>query len=216
MLFLHGGLGNSDYWGNQVPELAKQYEVIVLDSRGHGRSTRDADPYGYDLMSSDVLAVLDYLKIPKVALVGWSDGAIIGLDIATHHPERLSKLYVAVDKLVKDPLGAKPVARFLAASDGIDALGVPYGLAGEDWAAFRKVVADLRAVVQGDDEALDEIDADHAPRDERGEELDAEEVEDMDEAVDRSGDEGEEAVVDRHGLARDLAYELRDRVRDLS
>jgi pimeloyl-ACP methyl ester carboxylesterase len=93
VILLHGGLGNSDYWGNQVPELAKEYQVIVMDSRGHGRSTRDQEPYGYDLMASDVVGLLDYLKIDKVALVGWSDGAILGLDIAMQHPERLSKLF---------------------------------------------------------------------------------------------------------------------------
>ncbi|MEJ0097894.1 MAG: alpha/beta hydrolase [Bauldia sp.] len=109
VLFLHGGLGNSNYWGNQVAEIAKHYEVIVFDSRGHGRSTRDADPYGYDLMSSDVLAALDYLKIPKVALVGWSDGAIIGLDIAIHHPERLSKLYAFAAN--SDPTGVADISK---------------------------------------------------------------------------------------------------------
>jgi pimeloyl-ACP methyl ester carboxylesterase len=94
VLFVHGGLGNSNYFGNQVRALvAAHYKVIVMDSRGHGRSTRDARPYGYDLMSDDVVALLDYLKIPKVALVGWSDGAIIGLDIAMRHPEHLSKLF---------------------------------------------------------------------------------------------------------------------------
>ncbi len=93
VIMLHGGLGNSNYWGNQVPELAKHYKVIVMDSRGHGRSTRDQQPYGYDLMASDVVGLLDYLKIDKAALVGWSDGAILGLDIAMHHPERLSKLF---------------------------------------------------------------------------------------------------------------------------
>ena len=93
VIMLHGGLGNSNYWGNQVPELAKHYKVIVMDSRGHGRSTRNQQPYGYDLMASDVVGLLDYLKIDKAALVGWSDGAILGLDIAMHHPERLSKLF---------------------------------------------------------------------------------------------------------------------------
>ncbi|HEY8950491.1 MAG TPA: alpha/beta hydrolase [Rhizomicrobium sp.] len=94
VLLVHGGLANSDYWGNQVRALvAAHYKVIVMDSRGHGRSSRNAEPYGYDLMASDVVALLDYLKIPKVALVGWSDGAIIGLDIAMHHPERLTKLF---------------------------------------------------------------------------------------------------------------------------
>ena len=41
VILLHGGLANSNYWGNQVPALAKHYRVIVMDSRGHGRSTRN-------------------------------------------------------------------------------------------------------------------------------------------------------------------------------
>jgi pimeloyl-ACP methyl ester carboxylesterase len=76
-----------------VPEIAKRYEVIVADSRGHGRSTRSAEPYSYGLMASDVVALMDFLKIPRTAIVGWSDGAIIGLDIAIHHPERVTKLF---------------------------------------------------------------------------------------------------------------------------
>ena len=65
----------------------------MLDSRGHGRSTRTETPIGYDLMASDVLALMDELGIAKAALLGWSDGAIIGLDIAIRHPERLTKLF---------------------------------------------------------------------------------------------------------------------------
>ena len=64
-----------------------------MDSRGHGRSTRDAQPYGYDLMASDVLALMDFLKLPKADIVGWSDGGIIGLDIAMNHPDRIGKLF---------------------------------------------------------------------------------------------------------------------------
>jgi pimeloyl-ACP methyl ester carboxylesterase len=90
-----------------VRALAPHYRVIVMDSRGHGRSSRDAQPYGYDLMASDVLALMDYLKIDKAALVGWSDGAIIGLDIALHHPERLSKLFAFAAN--SDPSGVKDV-----------------------------------------------------------------------------------------------------------
>jgi pimeloyl-ACP methyl ester carboxylesterase len=93
VLLVHGGLANANYWGNQVRALEGRYRVIVMDSRGHGRSTRSAAPFGYDLMASDTVALLDYLHLPKVALVGWSDGAIIGLDIAMHHPERLTKLF---------------------------------------------------------------------------------------------------------------------------
>lgn len=93
VIMAHGGAGSSNYWGLQIWVLARQYEVIVLDSRGHGRSTRNSEPITYHLMASDVLAVMDTLHIPKAAFVGWSDGAIIGLDIAINHPERLTKLF---------------------------------------------------------------------------------------------------------------------------
>ncbi len=93
VLLIHGGLVNADTWGDQVPALARNHEVIVADSRGHGRSTRSGKPFGYELMANDYLALLDHLKIDKVALVGWSDGGILGLDIAMRHPERLTKLW---------------------------------------------------------------------------------------------------------------------------
>ena len=70
VVLLHGGLANSDYWGHQVTALAPHHQVIVVDSRGHGRSTRDARPYGYDLMADDVVALLDVLHIPKADVVG--------------------------------------------------------------------------------------------------------------------------------------------------
>jgi pimeloyl-ACP methyl ester carboxylesterase len=108
VILVHGGLANADYWGNQVPVLAA-YQVVVLDSRGHGRSTRTKAPIGYDLMASDVLALMDTLHIEKAALVGWSDGAIIGLDIAIHHPERLTRLFAFAAN--SDPSGVKDTSR---------------------------------------------------------------------------------------------------------
>jgi pimeloyl-ACP methyl ester carboxylesterase len=93
VIFLHGGLANTDYWGNQVPAVAAHHTVILMDSRGHGRSTRDARPYGYDLMADDVVALMDVLKIPKADIVGWSDGGIIGLDLALRHKDRVGKVF---------------------------------------------------------------------------------------------------------------------------
>jgi pimeloyl-ACP methyl ester carboxylesterase len=63
-----------------------------MDSRGHGRSSFDDKPITYELMASDVLALMDHLQIAKASIVGWSDGGIIGLEIAIHHPERLNKV----------------------------------------------------------------------------------------------------------------------------
>jgi pimeloyl-ACP methyl ester carboxylesterase len=93
VILLHGGLANTDYWGNQVRALAPHHTVIVMDSRGHGRSTRDSRPYGYDLMADDVVALMDVLKVPKADIVGWSDGGILGLDLAMRHPVRVGKIF---------------------------------------------------------------------------------------------------------------------------
>ena len=109
VVLLHGGLANANYWGHQVRALQTHYRVIVMDSRGHGRSSRNAQAYGYDLMASDVLALMDHLGIKQAAIVGWSDGAIIGLDIAMHHPDRVSKLFAFAAN--SDPSGVADIAR---------------------------------------------------------------------------------------------------------
>ncbi len=124
VLLVHGGLANSRWWSNQVRFLMPHYRVIVMDSRGHGRSTRNAQPYGYDLMASDVIGLLDDLHIDKVALVGWSDGAIIGLDIAMHHPERLTKLFAFAANY--DPTGVADAAKSPVATAYIREAGKEY------------------------------------------------------------------------------------------
>jgi pimeloyl-ACP methyl ester carboxylesterase len=93
VLLLHGGLSNGDHWVNVIPELtAAGYQAIAMDSRGHGRSTFDQRPITYELMASDVLALMDHLGIEQADLVGWSDGGIIGLTLALSHPERLNRV----------------------------------------------------------------------------------------------------------------------------
>ncbi|HSY90523.1 MAG TPA: alpha/beta hydrolase [Candidatus Binatus sp.] len=113
VVFIHGAMGSSNYWGLQVPAVARHYQVIVLDSRGQGRSTWISEPpLSFQLMASDVLAVMDELHIPKAALVGWSDGGIIGIDIAIHHPERLTKLFAfganSDPSAIKDDIRQQP------------------------------------------------------------------------------------------------------------
>jgi pimeloyl-ACP methyl ester carboxylesterase len=93
VIFLHGGLANTDYWGNQVKAVAAHHTFILMDSRGHGRSARDTRSYGYDLMADDVVALMDDLKIAKADIVGWSDGGIIGIDLAIRHKDRIGKVF---------------------------------------------------------------------------------------------------------------------------
>lgn len=91
VVLLHGGFGHSGNWGYQVPALVTNgYRAVLLDSRGHGRTTRDSRPFTYELMASDVLAVLDSLEIERVGLVGWSDGACTSLILAAKVPARVA------------------------------------------------------------------------------------------------------------------------------
>jgi pimeloyl-ACP methyl ester carboxylesterase len=106
VILLHGGMGNSGNWGYQVPTLIDAgYRPVVIDSRGHGRSSRDAKPYSYDLMATDVLAVMDTLNIKKAAFVGWSDGACTALVLASKSPERAAGVYFFACNM--DPSGTK-------------------------------------------------------------------------------------------------------------
>ena len=94
LILLHGGLGHSGNFAFQVPDLiAAGYRVITIDSRGHGRSSRDARPYSYRQMAGDVRAVMDHLAIARAGIVGWSDGADTGLLLAQETPERVAGLF---------------------------------------------------------------------------------------------------------------------------
>ncbi|MGB8647234.1 MAG: alpha/beta hydrolase [Anaerolineae bacterium] len=106
VILLHGGLGHSGNWGYQVPALVGNgYRAVVIDSRGHGRSTRDAQPYTYELMASDVSTVMDTLRLEKAAMVGWSDGACTALILAAQAPARVAGVFFFACNM--DPSGTK-------------------------------------------------------------------------------------------------------------
>ena len=105
VVMVHGGLANSNYFGRVIPYLtAEGFHVICVDSRGHGRSTRSTQPYSYELMASDVVAMMDALHVSKADLVGWSDGGIIGIVMAIHNPEHLNRVFAFGANTVPDGL----------------------------------------------------------------------------------------------------------------
>jgi len=109
VILLHGGLGHSGNWGYQVPTLIESgYRAVLVDSRGHGRSTRDPRPFTYELMASDVLAVMDALRLEEAAVVGWSDGACTALILAMQVPARVAGVFFFGCNM--DPSGAKEIA----------------------------------------------------------------------------------------------------------
>jgi pimeloyl-ACP methyl ester carboxylesterase len=108
VILLHGGLGHSGNWGYQVPMLVSSgHRAVLIDSRGHGRSTRDLRPFTYELMASDVLAVVDALQVEKAAVVGWSDGACIALILAMKAPARVAGVFFFGCNM--DPSGTKEI-----------------------------------------------------------------------------------------------------------
>jgi pimeloyl-ACP methyl ester carboxylesterase len=106
VMLLHGGFADGRYWSAQVPALVRAgYQAVLVDSRGHGKSSRDERPLTYELMASDVVAVMDRLRLAKAAVVGWSDGAIIGLVMAIRDPQRLTRVFAFAANM--DPSGVK-------------------------------------------------------------------------------------------------------------
>lgn len=94
VILLHGGLGNSDHFAFQLPALVDKFHVIVIDSRGQGRSTLSTAKLTYHAMAEDVIAVMDTLGVAHAHLAGWSDGGTIALDLAIHHPDRVGRVFV--------------------------------------------------------------------------------------------------------------------------
>jgi pimeloyl-ACP methyl ester carboxylesterase len=92
VVLIHGFSGNLDAsWVETgvLPNLATDYRVIALDSRGNGKSDKPHDPKSYGLqMGEDVVRLLDHLHIARAPIVGHSLGAIITAKLLTTHPDR--------------------------------------------------------------------------------------------------------------------------------
>ena len=92
LLLLHGGMGNGSQFDRQRPAFAPTHRLIVPDCCAQGRTTDRPGPLTYHDMAEDMIALLDSLKLARVDIMGWSDGANIGLDMAFHHPGRVVHL----------------------------------------------------------------------------------------------------------------------------
>src|SRR6478752_4506960 len=82
---------HSRHWKFQVPYLARHHRVITFDGRGCGRSDRPfgAAAYTHLEFAADTLAVLDATDTEHAVLVGFSCGALWGLQVAADHPSRV-------------------------------------------------------------------------------------------------------------------------------
>jgi pimeloyl-ACP methyl ester carboxylesterase len=92
VLLLHGGFCSLESLRPQAEALAPDHRVHAFERPGHGRSADIDGDYSYARGVSDTLGYLDAQGLGRVDLVGYSDGAIIGLLLALEHPERVRSL----------------------------------------------------------------------------------------------------------------------------
>ena len=79
LYLLHGGMESRDSFAKQIPEFAKHFTVVALDSREQGRSGSSDEQISYDLMSRDVVALSRQLGHDRISIVGLSDGGVTAL-----------------------------------------------------------------------------------------------------------------------------------------
>jgi pimeloyl-ACP methyl ester carboxylesterase len=104
LLFIHGNNGSIQDFKYQIPTFSKRYRVIIADNRSQGKSIDTQDSLSYEQMADDFAALLDHLKLDSVYVVGWSDGGINGLLLASRHPSKVRKLAVTGANLTPEPV----------------------------------------------------------------------------------------------------------------
>jgi pimeloyl-ACP methyl ester carboxylesterase len=96
LLLLHGGLFDIDQqFGALLPHLSRDRQVVAADFQGHGR-TDDVDrPLTAEGLASDVVGLLEHLRLPQVDVFGFSVGGAVALRLAVEHPELVRRLVVS-------------------------------------------------------------------------------------------------------------------------
>jgi pimeloyl-ACP methyl ester carboxylesterase len=108
MLIIHGNGGSINNFMYQIPYFAKNYHVIIADSRAQGKSVDPTDSLSYEMMTDDLNALLDKLNLKSCYVIGWSDGGINGLLLAMRHPDKVKKLAVTGANLWPDTTAVDP------------------------------------------------------------------------------------------------------------
>lgn len=92
LILLHGGVGASEMFGANLPELAKAGQVIAVHLQAHGH-TADVDrPMTFEAMADDIAALISHLGFEQADVMGWSLGGSVALQTAIRHPETVRKL----------------------------------------------------------------------------------------------------------------------------
>jgi pimeloyl-ACP methyl ester carboxylesterase len=125
IVLLHGLSGDVERnWINTgvLPALSKNFRVIAVDFRGHGKSDKPHDPKAYGMeVRLDVVRLLDHLKIPRAHILGYSYGGQIVSKLLTTHPERFITAILGGSAAVRGTLNPQAIERLAAEFEGPNA-----------------------------------------------------------------------------------------------
>ena len=107
LIMLHGNGENCSCFEHQIYHFSKNYRVIAIDTRGHGKSPRGEKPFTINQFAEDLYDFMNEKGIKKANVLGFSDGGNIALTFALKHPERIEKLILNGANLF--PSGVKPL-----------------------------------------------------------------------------------------------------------
>lgn len=91
-MLLHGGMTPIETFGGLRPGLSERFRVYLPERRGHGRTPDVPGPITYEIMAADTVAFLEKVLTEAAHLVGWSDGAVVGLLVALMRPDLVRSL----------------------------------------------------------------------------------------------------------------------------
>ncbi|WP_374464641.1 alpha/beta fold hydrolase [Chryseobacterium sp.] len=95
LVLLHGAFMTIDMnWGELIPELSKTRKVIAVELQGHGHTPFSERKLSHAVLANDVTKVMDYLKIDKADVAGYSFGGEVAYQLAIQSPERLNNLVI--------------------------------------------------------------------------------------------------------------------------
>ena len=94
LVLLHGNGEDGTYFARQMEEFSRDFRVLAVDTRGHGRSPRGTAPFTLDQFAEDLKDFLDGRGIARAAILGFSDGGNIALLFALRYPSCVEKLIV--------------------------------------------------------------------------------------------------------------------------
>src|ERR1700722_16708402 len=95
IVFVHGLGATSNVWHAQRLTLSKNYQVILYDRSGSGRSQKARDGYSINTWADELAGLLDYLAVPSAVVVGHSLGSMVAQRFAGKYPERTKALVLA-------------------------------------------------------------------------------------------------------------------------